>query len=201
MKYIKMLGLAAVVAGAFMAFVGAGSASATVLCNTNTTPCTSKTAANTSITSMLKEGKAVLTAGFGKLECETSEVNGHTKTEAEGGSAGGASGPITTLAFGSCNGTVETLETGSLSIAWTSAMNGNLTASGFKVHTVFAGVPCTYGGTVPEGITFLGGAPAVIKAESAPIPKLEGGFLCGNPAHWTATYEVTSPTALYAAQE
>jgi hypothetical protein len=197
MKYIKMLGLAAVVAGAFMAFVGAGSASATVLCTTNTTPCTSKVPAGTEITSMLKEGKAVLTAGFGKLECATSEVNGHTKTTGEGGSEGGASGPITTLAFGSCNGTVETLATGNLSLAWTSGMNGNLTASEFSVHTVIAGVSCKYGGTVSEKITFTGGAPAVIKAEEAPIPKTEGGFLCGNPAHWTATYEVTSPNPLY----
>jgi len=41
MKYVKMLRLA-VVATALMAFVGAGSASATVLCKTNTNPCSSK---------------------------------------------------------------------------------------------------------------------------------------------------------------
>jgi hypothetical protein len=203
MKYMKMLGLAAVVAGAFMAFVGAGSASAAgVLCLKNATPCGSnKAPQNTEIKSSLKEGKAVLTAGFGKLECAASEVNGHTKTTAEGGSEGLAEGPLTTLSFTSCNGTVETLQTGSLTVSWTKEMNGNVTAKGFKVHTVFAGVPCTYGGTVAEGITFLGGAPAVVKAEEAPIPKEEGGILCGSPAHWTATYKVTTPTELYMAQE
>lgn len=206
MKYIKMLGLAAVVAGAFMAFVGAGSASATgFLCTTNTTPCTSKAAVNTEIKSKLKSAKAILTAGFGKVECSKSEVNGHTKTTGEGGSAGLAEGPITTLAFSECNGTVTTEKTGSLSVSWTETMNGNLTASGFQVHTVVAGVACTYGGTVSEKIKFIGspeaGKPAIVKAEEAPIPKVEGGFLCGEPAHWNAEYEVTTPAELYMSKE
>jgi hypothetical protein len=197
MKYVKMLGLAAVVTGAFMAFAGVGSASAAgVLCLKNKTPCESVNLAppNTPIDSSLKEGKLVLTAGFAKMECEASEVNGHTKTAGEGGSAGLAEGPITTLLFSSCNGTVETLEPGSLSLSWTKEMNGNVTVHGFKVHTVFS---CVYGGVVSEGITFLGGAPAVIKEEEAPIPKIEGGILCGSPAHWTATYKVTNPTELW----
>lgn len=195
-----MLGLAAVLAGAFMAFVGAGSASAAgVLCLKNQTPCetANQVPAGTEIKASLKEGKLVLTAGFGKMECEASEVNGHTRTIGEGGSAGLPEGPLTKLSFSSCNGTVETLEPGSLSVSWTSLMNGNVTASGFKVHTVFAGVSCLYGGIVSEKITFIGGAPALIKEEEAPISKIEGGILCGSPAHWTATYKVTEPTELW----
>lgn len=37
MKYLKMLSLAAVAAGALMAIVGVGTASATTLCENNTT--------------------------------------------------------------------------------------------------------------------------------------------------------------------
>lgn len=39
MKYVKILGLAAVAAAALMAFVGAGTASASVLCSTTASPC------------------------------------------------------------------------------------------------------------------------------------------------------------------
>jgi len=39
MKYLKMLGLAAIAAAALAAFAGAGTASATVLCSTTTSPC------------------------------------------------------------------------------------------------------------------------------------------------------------------
>lgn len=39
MKQVKMLGLAAVAALGLMAIVGAGSASATELCSSNTNPC------------------------------------------------------------------------------------------------------------------------------------------------------------------
>jgi hypothetical protein len=39
MKYLKILGLAAVAAAAVMSIAGAGSASATVLCSTTADPC------------------------------------------------------------------------------------------------------------------------------------------------------------------
>lgn len=202
MKYMKTFGVAAVLAGAFMAFAGTGSASATVLCtNGSSTPCSAKAAAGTEIKSHLKAGtKAILTAGFGKVECEESEVNGHTKTTAEGGVEGGAEGPITTLSFAKCNGTVTTEKTGSLSAAWTKEMQGNVTTTGFQVKTVVAGVTCKYGGAVNTGITLLGstggGTHAMVVAKEAPIPKVEGGFLCGEPAHWNAEYEVETPAEL-----
>lgn len=62
MKYLKMLGLAAVAAAALMAFVGAGTASAKegVLCSTTSNPCNSKWAAGTVIDFSLK-GSAVWT--------------------------------------------------------------------------------------------------------------------------------------------
>ena len=40
MKHLKMLGLALLAAAALTALLGAGTASATELCSTNTSPCT-----------------------------------------------------------------------------------------------------------------------------------------------------------------
>jgi hypothetical protein len=82
MKYLKMLGLAVVAAAALSAFMGAGSASATVLCTTNSTPCgTSHTegtkegmypAESTFVAHLKEKTKAVLQAGIFTVECEGS---------------------------------------------------------------------------------------------------------------------------------
>src|SRR3954452_11792208 len=59
MRSIKTLALAAVAAGALMAFIGAGTASASKLCSTTTDPCTSPWVNGTTLDfSLLKETSA-----------------------------------------------------------------------------------------------------------------------------------------------
>jgi hypothetical protein len=85
MKYVKTLGLAAVAAMALMAFFGASSASAAVLCKTNTDPCTAgqdlkkaegEVPADTLTSSLTTGTSAVLKAAFSEVKCSSSHVNG-----------------------------------------------------------------------------------------------------------------------------
>jgi len=200
MKYVKMLGLAVGAAAAFMAFVGAGSASATVLCNTNSTPCASKIGAGTEIKSQLAAGTvANLHAGFAEIKCEESNVTG--KVEKAGSATESVKGPISLLTFGKCTGRVNVKKAGTLEINWISGtMNGTLTSEGAEVEVEQAGVTCTYGTPTPKTIgPVAGGSPATLTA-SAELTKISGGFLCANPAHWEAKYIVTSPNPLFVAE-
>ncbi|MGN6254287.1 MAG: hypothetical protein ACTHO8_04815 [Solirubrobacterales bacterium] len=196
MKYVKMLGLAAIAAAALMAFAAVGSASAatTLTCGSGTL-----CAAETTIESK-SEGKAVLDAPFGNVECE-STVKGHTTN-----TAGSPDGPITSLTWSNCGGdTVTTLENGSLSIETegaTSNNNGTLKSTGSKVTVIHLGVHCIYetsgttlGKVTGSANTANGKATLDI---SATIPRVggNGGAFCGSSAPWTGSYEVTSPATL-----
>lgn len=200
MKYVKMLGLAAVAAAALMAFVGAGTASAeTTLCKVTETPCSSTNMypVGTEIKSSLVAGtKAVLTpAGeLPTIECEASAVEGKTETTTT------PEGKISTLSFTKCNQTVETVETGKLQIHYDAEHNGTLTASGVRVRVkaLFGALSCDFGGEVNAGLTVTGGAPAKVDA-TATIPMIQktGSINCPESAVWHAEYNVTSPNPLY----
>jgi hypothetical protein len=199
MKYVKMLGLAAVAAAALMAFVGASTASATVL----TSPAGTKLPAGTVITSTLEEPPAVLTGGFKNIECKKSSVGG--KTTNEGGTSETVKGTIETLTFEECNCEVVVVSKGTLeihNIAGTA--NGTLTSSGAKVtvncSTIFGNVHCIYTtnntdlGTL-TGSKTLGGKTATMDI-TATIPQEETNFLCAEESVWHAKYLVTSPDYL-----
>ncbi|MGN6216848.1 MAG: hypothetical protein ACTHN7_07820 [Solirubrobacterales bacterium] len=196
MKYVKMLGLAAIAAAALMAFVGASSASATTL------TCGSESCAAGTTIKSVSEGKAVLDAPFGNVECE-STVEGHTTNAEEKGTAGNADGPITSLTFTPCNSgnTVKVLKAGSLSIASAGESNGTLSSSGSEVEVIHLGVQCIFTtsnttlGTVTGSNTTGGNATLDIKAT---IPRTggSGGAFCGSSAPWTGSYKVTSPATL-----
>ena len=193
MKHLKMLGLAVMAAAALMAF-GAGTASADTLCSVNTSPCPAGSGygVGTKITSNLVAGtKAVLKAGFATVECSKSTVNGEV-TSASG--TGAVSGNITTLDFTECNCEVKTLKAGKLSVTAAGSGNGTLVSTGSEVTVNCFGSDCIYGeGTIG---TATGGNPAKIDA-NASLKKLGGGFLCADPASWTASYEVTAPKPLF----
>ena len=211
MKYVKMLGLAAVAAAALMAFVGASSASAAVLCKNNTTTggCTEAYAKETVIESKLVAGKkAVLKTTFKNVECEESAVGG--KTENAGGKGVAVEGKVTTLTFGKCNCEVKVLNEpgpyGSLAVNWVAASdNGTLTATGQEVtvtcSTLFGNVHCIYKTNATHLGKLTGGNPAKLNAEEAPVEKLTTNVLCSEQALWTAEYEVTAPKPLYVAEQ
>ncbi len=118
-KYAKILGLAAVAAMALMAFVGTGTASATVLCKTNlTTGCAAAGQdypAGTGIHATSESSGILETTGGVILDtCTGSTVKG--KTSNTGSASTTVSGPIEELAWGVCRRTTNTLKLGSLEV-------------------------------------------------------------------------------------
>jgi hypothetical protein len=194
MKYVKILGLAAVAAMALMAFVGAGTASASVLCTSATSPCPSDYAKGTEV--VATSSHTQLTAGFGTVTCKKNEVAGKTKTT--GGASETVFGPVESLVFEECNGVVKVLKEGELEVHATASGNGTLTSKGASVTVELVGVHCVYGtaatGTELGAVT--GGATATVDI-NAKVLKQEGGFLCASTATWEGTYTVTSPKPLF----
>ena len=204
MKYVKMLGLAAVAVAALMAFVGASSASASVLCKTTPPsgicPANQAYPAGTEIHAVNQE-KVVLHAEFGTLECEESTVSG--TTEKEGSATETVKGNVTVLTFAKCNCEVKVLKNGSLEIhAEDDDGNGTLTANGQEVtttcSTIFGNVHCIYVTENSNLGTVKGGNPAVFTGTPT-ISRKPTNALCSPQATWTANYKITSPTPLWVA--
>jgi len=192
MKYLKMIGLAAVAAAALMAFAGAGTASAeTTLCaDTAGASCYGK---GTVVDASLVAGtKAVLTpAGFfgSNVECAISTVKGKVETTTT------ASGKIEQLTFEECTDPVTVTKPGKLAIHHDGEHNGKLTVTGYEVHVEQSSLPCTFAGNITEGITVTGGSMAKVDATAT----LEGtsSFPCPSSAVWHAEYTVNQPEPLY----
>jgi hypothetical protein len=207
MKHVKMLGLAVVAVVALTALLGAGSASATVLCKTLPSKgvCGSKYPANTLFSA--KATGATLETNTENVTCKTSSTA--VKNTAESGSP--LPGEVTSLSFGECTSSsnaactvtsVGTPWTGS--VAWTSGGNGTLTVAngGARVSCGFGFLQCRFGAK-SLSLEIQGGNPAKVIANKVPLEMTaEEGFLkCPTEAKWTATYETTSPTALWVAKE
>jgi hypothetical protein len=210
MKYLKMLGLAAVAAAALMALVGAGTASAKegVLCSTTSNPCNSKWAINTTLEfSLKKETSAKLVNAADTTQvldtCTGTGTKVHGDLTANPAATGTATGKITSLIWEKCTFTTTTVTPGALTverIAGTS--NGTVredpeTESKVTINTVFFG-SCVYGvkGGAHLGVITEGKAnESHFTANEAVAEKLEGSNVaCPPKALWTATYVLTVPT-------
>jgi hypothetical protein len=206
MKYLKMFSLAAVAAVAAMAFIGAGTASATRICSTNTLPCGSILGSGTPIKAELTGGnEAVLTSGFAVVKCKTSVISGET-TSAGGGAGVAVLGTITSASWSNCacnlGGTVTTAAENlpwSAELNWTSEMNGTMKVANPQGSFVCAGTKCIYGAT-SVSTTVTGGAPAIVTASVTLERKAGSGALCSATATWKGTYTVTSPNPLWVSE-
>jgi hypothetical protein len=208
MKYLKMLGLAAMAAMALTAFVGAGTASAKegVLCSVAAeTNCPSKWAVGTVLDFSLPAGggsaKLTDTAGNTLDTCTSSTVKG--PLTANPSATGTATGDINELTWGGCTVTTDTIVAGKLVIEAEGGGKGLVYEDPNTKTEVTVNVfsSCNYGveggtviGTLDEGI----GTGAEFTA-NATAKKLAGGFLCPETTKWVATYVLTSPsnTTLY----
>ena len=188
MKYLKMLGLAAVAAMALTAFA-AGSASATTLEEGGTT-----TNAEVTITASLESGSSATLRTTGALfanTCTESHVHGHTVSPYTGTTVGG---PITTLTFSKCTEEkVEVIKPGSLSVEYKSGTNGTVNSAGaeVKVPSPFGKLTCKTGtGTDLGTLTGVSSGNATMD--------INGVLNCGiiPSAVWEGSYEVTSPSGL-----
>jgi len=199
MKYVKMLGLAAVAAMALMAFVGAGTASATTLTGVGGTVLKAGTEIHA-----VNEGVVKLTTSFKNIECEESTVKGTTDNET--GTTVTGSIAKTNLTWGKCNCEVKTLEGGKLHVAVSgSGPNGSVSSSGAEVtancSTIFGTVHCIYAtgagtslGTLKGSTTT--GSTATMEIKENNIPRLSTSALCAEKANWDANYVVDVPDTL-----
>jgi len=199
MKYVKMLGLAAVAAMALMAFVGAGTASATVLCETSEHPtnCTKPYPKGTTIDATLEESAILETLGGTVLDtCTGSTVKG--KTANAGGENEPVTGNIESLTWENCSRPTTTIVNGSLQIEWIPVSNNGVVSgkeSQVTIATIFGS--CTYGlGAGTTLGTLIGGAEATIKIDAV-VAKIAGNISCPAEARWTAAYKVTEPKPLW----
>jgi hypothetical protein len=223
MKYVKMLGLAAIAAAALMAFVGASSASATVLCKvagtgspTGTTcPAGEALGVGAEIHAVLESGTSATLTGEPGTEkvivCNESTVKG--EVTAEGSATATAKGNITALTFGKCTSpslggtacTVTTLKGGTLEAHWISGThNGTLTSNGAEVTTscnsIFGAIHCIFTtnsstiGTLNGSATT--GKTATFEAFEVPLTQVATNALCPSEAGWDGKYEVTTPDTL-----
>ncbi len=203
MKHLNALGLAAIAALALTAFVGVGTASATVLCKEAKTTGCAAYAAGTEIHATSENSAVLETTGGVVLDtCTGSTVRG--KVSNAGSSSTTASGPIEELNWGVCSRTTNTLKLGSLEVHHIAGTdNGTLTATGgieVTINTIFG--TCTFGtGAALDIGKVTGGNPATINTEKTVVPKIAGNAAC--PAHgvWNAAFLVTSPTPLYIADK
>jgi len=199
MKLLKELSLAISGSLALVAVLAVSSASGTVLCANESSPCTSPYGVGTEIKESLVPGTSLLIeAGFANITCtESSIINSITNA---GSSTGTVKSTHKTLAFGGCNATVTVLKKGETEWHWeTLSRNATLTEIGTEVTVSLFGTSCVYGSsTAKDEGTFTGLVQPVVH-DTHPFPKTSGGFLCANPANFVASYEVTSPTPMYAA--
>jgi hypothetical protein len=210
MKYVKMLGLAAIAAAALMAFVGASSASATVLCNvegtgspTGTTcPAGHAYGAGTKIEGA-NSGVVKLDTTFKTVECNKSTISG--EISGEGSATETVTGPEGTLTFTECNCTVNVLKAGKLEIHWISGThNGTLTSNESEVtvtcSTIFGSVHCIYvteNDSIGDLTASATQTSAAIFHSTAVIKRKATNSLCSEESTWTATYSLSSPKPLY----
>ncbi|MGN6274920.1 MAG: hypothetical protein ACTHNP_03195 [Solirubrobacterales bacterium] len=193
---MKMLGLAAIAAAALMAFVGASSASATVLCKTAMTEGCAKAGwayPEHTVVESSSTGSGILTTGETTLDtCTGSTITG--KTENEGSETTTVHGPNQVINWGKCTSETKTTILGELEIHWISGTdNGTMTSIGTQVtvKTIFG--TCTY--SASDIGTLVGGNPATIEIKELSV-KLVSGF-CPPETKWTDSFTVTSPKPLF----
>ena len=199
MKYLKMLGLTAVAAMALTAFLGASSASGTVLCTTTMTEGCAAAGWHIPSGSILEASQV----GTGSLEttggtvldtCSGAAINQTTKTTGSSTETVTAITEIGDITWKECTKTTDTLEGAHLEIHWIPGTdNGTITIKGGKVtvNSIFG--TCTYGFSEPARSLgdLIGDHETPKLVINTLVSKLGGGGLCPAESRWTATFHVT----------
>jgi hypothetical protein len=191
MKYMKMLGLAAVAAMALMGL--AGTASATIL-ESGSTPLGNDATIKASLSgsSILRSGETTLnTCTGGQFTTTVTDPGGATKT---------VKGTNTTIDFENCASTVHTESAGTLEVHHIAGTNdGTLIASGAVIGNTIFGTNCLYQSGTGKHLGTLNGATegdATIHINITVTEAEPKKFICPDTANWTASFLVTSPTPL-----
>jgi len=201
MKHLKMLGLAVVAAAALMAFLGAGTASATVICknNLNTEKCSEPYLKGT-VGKASAEDSIKIAGPFGIVidTCAESTVTGTQNND--GGSGVAVTSTLTSLTFSKCTRPTTVISPGTGSLQWIAGTdNGTLTTTGTTVtiHELpnIVGNPstCSYVTNSTTIGTATGGNPGTLDLSATITSETErcpSGTLSGH-------YVATSPSAAW----
>jgi hypothetical protein len=204
MRHLKAACLASLVVASFIAAVGPGAASASILCSTNTSPCTGIVyGSGTTISAQLKAGTtAKLTSSFGTVTCKSSTMSGKT-TNGEGHMT------VTEMNTGSCTDSFGgNCTEKATNLPWTGRWETHWWGGGHWVYSEdgkgepkrdyecpATGLKCEFGS--PEfAMEVNGGNPAIAVAKEVPL-KGSGGFTCPSEAFLDAEWEITSPKPLF----
>jgi hypothetical protein len=200
MKFLKIIGLAGMVAAAVMA-VAAATSSATVFCknNASTTTCSEPYKIGT-VGVASNEGSLLLEAGGTVYDTCTSVKVEKEQTE-ETGATTTVVGTVAAsdIKLSGCTVTTDVLEGGKGEVHWISGTdNGTGTANGGAVTTLISGVSCTYGlgSEMKDWGVLTGGKPASMSVSNSAV-RISGSFLCPTSVQATGKLVLTSPEAGY----
>jgi hypothetical protein len=195
---IKTLGLAAVATMALMAFLGAGSASATVLCKTaETVGCSASGWDYPAGTNLVATStNLTITSSTEPVTCKHSVFEGKTENTGSATATVTSEGEVS-VSFKECNHRFDTIKGGTLEIHHSPEKSAAVTSKNMSVTTSIFGISCVYG-TPASGLKIgdYTNASGIIDV-SATVEKKEGGFLCPGSPLWEGTYTVTSPSPVY----
>jgi hypothetical protein len=198
-----MFGLAAVAIMA-MALLGAGSASATVLCKENAIPCPEakiyKAKTNVTATVEAKTSMVFKSTGGSTLDtCSGGRIEGETENVGKKGEA--VKIKLAQFSFFECTFATFVRELGPLEINYIGPeTRGTFTLKKTKVTINTAFGSCVYG--VGEPAIDIGTAKGTTETPAtlsvlAVVSKFEGSVVCPTTVVWEASYDFTEPTPLY----
>lgn len=204
-----------IVAAMCLVFLGAGSASATTLCEEEKKACEGNHyPAGTELKAILAEGKkAILNGTWTNVECGSSAMT--AKISKEGGAFEPVRATIQALTFGQCacaggevgNAQAVLWVNGALRFDYLEADDATTYSENTQVtyHCEPLGIQCIFGAPLePRDVgKLIGGGTAMVAIETTlnhfTGMNDEGSFICGSTASWEATYEIWLPEPLHAA--
>jgi hypothetical protein len=203
MKYVKMLGLAAVAVMAAMAFLGTSPSSADVLCTVNQDPCPKKEVVTKiweiSIQKNWASSRIEDTSGSTTLSTCTGGLAG--TSEVKQGEGVHVTGEITELTWSGCTTTTDTVKNGSIEVSRISGTSkGTVTLKSTEMTLTITGVSCTYGAGTGADIGTLSSTTEPEEATiavNAVLTKTAGGFLCPADVRWVDVPVITSHKTIY----
>jgi len=202
MRSLSLAGYTVIVALGLTVIFGAGPASATELCSTNTDPC-SGTKYGSGTTVKAEDSEAVLATSLTTVTC--TQTTTEVKTTSGGGEEKTVGGEITALTFAGCKAGGSSCSVEAKNLPYTIEIAGNGEGDGVLFVTAESGISatvkcgiffnCTFTSEEIEEeatrIRFEGGNPAVITVEELP---LEGtGLLCPESSSLSTEYQVSQP--------
>jgi hypothetical protein len=199
MKYVKMLGLAAVAAMALMAFAGAGTASATEICTTTSFPCPAGSTISKLELSKDPGTTPVLENTEGSIEDTCTEATA-SGAVTQGTSTTTVKGPVT-LAFGGCTNTTTVNNAAACELeahGIKNSDNATITAKRCTETNVHNADNCRYGAGAGNTLgEYIGGTTKTIAVNTVVNGIDSNSFLCPTTSRWTAWYVATNHTAVY----